>query len=41
MPKRNRLDYIDNTIHVSNDLDKAQREWYSKVKNNPLLVCSN
>jgi len=37
MPKRNRLDYIDNTIHVSNDLDKAQREWYSKVKNNPLL----
>tara|TARA_R110000764_G_C10841165_1_gene364113 strand:+ start:84 stop:641 length:558 start_codon:yes stop_codon:yes gene_type:complete len=32
MPKRNRFDYIDNTVHETTDLDRAQKDWYDKVK---------
>tara|TARA_R110002110_G_C13226038_1_gene697837 strand:+ start:157 stop:690 length:534 start_codon:yes stop_codon:yes gene_type:complete len=32
MPKRNRFDYIDNTVHETTALDRAQKDWYDKVK---------
>jgi len=32
MAKRNRFDYIDNTVHETTALDRAQKDWYDKVK---------
>jgi hypothetical protein len=32
MPTRNRFDYIDNSVHQTTDLDRAQKDWYDKVK---------
>ena len=29
---RNRFDYIDNTVHETTALDRAQKDWYDKVK---------
>jgi len=30
--RRNRFDYIDNSVHQTTDLDRAQKDWYDKVK---------
>ena len=32
MERQNRFDYIDNSVHQTTDLDRAQKDWYDKVK---------
>jgi hypothetical protein len=39
--RRNRFDYIDNTSHQTTALDRAQKDWYDKVKALPVGMAGN